>query len=681
MDQSNRSPLPWWIRQFPVFAGACVLAVAVAVLVGWAGDIPLLKSISPHFVAMKPNTALGLALLGGALLLTAWPDSQTAVTLRGACEGGGLVLGVATVAQYAFGVDLRIDQALWREPLGQFQTAAPGRMSIITAFCLAFAAVALLLSHYDTPRARIASRALATCVAIVGLLGLIGYLYGTPLLYRPFQASTAMAVHSAAALVLLAGGIVALNPHHGIPSIAAGKTLSGTQMRWVFPAAVLIPLLIGGIAVRMYEIYGVARASIALAAAGTTVAIGMVVAIVAMGMRRIEKDLEVTNRALAATSQGVFIADASHPAPGTIIYVNPAFTRLTGYSEKEAIGSNCELLTRGAPREAREAFERALAGDGDRLITLPCQRRDGTVFSGRFSITLAPALDGRRHIVGLLEDVTAEQLAAGARLELLAEASQARKDAEAANKAKDMFFASITHELRSPLNACLMWLDVLALGPQSDKSAKAVDAIKRNLKIQARLVNDLIDAAKISSGGIEIHRQPLEAESLIEGSIETWQMMASARQVEFLCHLPENRHVVYADPERLQQVLTNLLDNAFRNTPPGGRVSLEVAPGESTIAIHVVDTGTGLSAEDLARVFTPFWRVAGPKRDHKGLGLGLAIAQHLVRGHEGTLTAVSEGLGRGCRFTVTLPYARGTTRAAAELRRAERHGLDSGNGQ
>ena len=111
----------------------------------------------------------------------------------------------------------------------------------------------------------------------------------------------------------------------------------------------------------------------------------------------------------------------------------------------------------------------------------------------------------------MLEDVTADQLAAMARLQLLAEASQARKDAESANQVKDVFFATITHELRSPLNACTMWLDVLALGPLSDKSTKAVHAIKRNLKIQTRLVNDLIDAAKISSGGIEIHREPHRA--------------------------------------------------------------------------------------------------------------------------------------------------------------------------
>src|SRR5690606_1126654 len=226
-----------------------------------------------------------------------------------------------------------------------------------------------------------------------------------------------------------------------------------------------------------------------------------------------------------------------------------------------------------------------------------------------------------------------------------------------ANRVKDVFFASITHELRSPLNACLMWLDVLSLGPQSEKQAKGVDAIKRNLAIQTRLVNDLIDAAKISSGGIEIHREPLEIETLIEGNLETWRLLGESRGVTFSHHLPEERHVLAVDPERLLQVLNNLLDNAFRNTPKGGHVELRMLVEHDAIVLEVTDTGRGLNPEDLERVFTPFWRVESPKRDHKGLGLGLAIAEHVVRGHHGTIEAHSEGLDKGCVFTVRLPYS------------------------
>jgi len=217
---------------------------------------------------------------------------------------------------------------------------------------------------------------------------------------------------------------------------------------------------------------------------------------------------------------------------------------------------------------------------------------------------------------------------------------------------------------------------VLALGPLSEKSAKAIDAIKRNLKLQTRLVNDLIDAAKISSGGIEIHRESHELEKLIEAHRETWRLLAAARNVQFTCRLTERRHRLYVDSERLLQVLNNLLDNAFAHTPAGGRVELRVLDDADDVVIEVEDTGAGLSAEDLKRVFTPFWRAATAKPTHKGLGLGLAIAANLIKSHGGSVRAQSPGLGMGCVFTIRLPLERandgGPVRALGERSQADR---------
>jgi signal transduction histidine kinase len=123
-------------------------------------------------------------------------------------------------------------------------------------------------------------------------------------------------------------------------------------------------------------------------------------------------------------------------------------------------------------------------------------------------------------------------------------------------------------------------------------------------------------------------------------------------------------HVLDVDPERLMQVLNNLLENAFSNTPENGRVQLRLQTTDRGVAIDVEDTGNGLSAEDLQRVFTPFWRAQSTKSSHKGLGLGLAIAEHLVKGHDGTLSARSDGPGKGCVFTVRLPVS--AAAAAAE---------------
>jgi PAS domain S-box-containing protein len=672
MTERPHPPLQRWIRYFPAGAGLAVLAIGAAALVGWWQNLDLLSAWSPRFVSMKVNAAAAFALLGLALCLAMLPRLAPLRLLRAVAEILTLVIALPTVVEYAARIDLRIDQALWRAPLNEFQTAAPGRMALLTAVGLTLCAAALLAERSRNARGRAVTRALATLIGAIGLISLLGYLYGAPQLYRPLAASTAVAFAEAISFLILAAGIAALHPQYGLPSIATGGTLAGTHVRWLFPAVVFIPLLIGVVAVRTYEEFGVARASIALTAAGTTITIGLVVGFAALWLRRMEDRLEVSNRAIAASRQGVFIADGTLPHR-PIIYANEAFAQLSGYAAKEALGRSCDFIVKATAEDpALDTLATSLASGASCTVTLPCERRDGTVFSGRLSISVVPGADDAKHLVGALEDVTGEQLAAMTRLQLLAEASQARKEAEAANRVKDVFFASITHELRSPLNACTMWLDVLALGPQSEKSGKAIDAIKRNLQIQARLVNDLIDAAKISSGGIEIHPEPLEIEALIENHVETWKLMADARKVRFrYLPQPDARHVLDLDPERLTQVLNNLLENAFRNTPAEGHVELRIDPAQDAmLAIVIEDSGTGLTPEDLQRVFTPFWRAATGASGHKGLGLGLAIAEHLVKGHKGTLTARSEGLGKGCVFTVTLPLA---TRVAPPLKDGVQH--------
>lgn len=655
MANRYNDSLPGWIRNFPLVTAMLVGMIGAAALLGWYRDLELLRTVSPHFVSVKANAAAAFLLLGIALALATAGQNTFVKALRWTLELAAFAIGLLTIVEYVAEIDLGIDRILIAAPLNEFQTASPGRMSVITAIGLVLCAAALLAERDRSARGRTISRTLAMCAGIIGLVSFLGYLYGAPVLFRPTANTSAMALHDAVAFMLLGTGITALHPQYGLPSIVSGRTLVGTHVRWLFPVAVLIPLLLGGLAVQAYVAFGAARASIALTAAGTTITIGLAIAFAALWLRRMEDRLEISNRALATTRQGVFIANGNVPGR-PITYVNDAFTQLSGYPSKEAIGRPCDFLVEATTEDPQLAvFARSLAERDSCTVTLPCRRRDGTVFSGRLSISAMPGADGANDIIGLLEDVTAEQLAAMARLELLAEASQARKEAEAANRAKDTFFASITHDLRSPMNACLMWLDVLALGPQSEKSAKAIDAIKRNLKVQARLVNDLIDAAKISSGGIEIHANPIEVDALLEGHVETWQLMAAGKGVRFEYVPDGERHHVNADTERLLQVLNNLLENAFNHTPKGGNVTLRVASRGTNVAVTVQDDGTGLSTEDLGRVFTPFWRLRAPGNDHKGLGLGLAIAEHLVKEHGGELTVESEGLGKGCTFTVLLP--------------------------
>ena len=200
-----------------------------------------------------------------------------------------------------------------------------------------------------------------------------------------------------------------------------------------------------------------------------------------------------------------------------------------------------------------------------------------------------------------------------------------------------------------------MWLDVLALAPQPDKLTQAVDAIRRNLARQTRLVNDLNDAAKISSGGLEVRLEPVDLVGLLKRHIDTWQLLAIGRQLTLQHRIEPAAAYIEADPNRLSQALNQLLENAVASTPAGGRVELRVRSSSDACIVEIEDTGVGLSAEDAANLAKPLWRSPANLKTRPGLGLGLAVAHHLTHRQGGTLTAASRS--SGALFTLTLPLA------------------------
>jgi signal transduction histidine kinase len=220
---------------------------------------------------------------------------------------------------------------------------------------------------------------------------------------------------------------------------------------------------------------------------------------------------------------------------------------------------------------------------------------------------------------------------------------------------RDTFLSWLSHELRSPLNACVMWVDVLALSPQPDKVGKAVEAIKRNLARQARLINDLSDASKVSSGGLELRCEPLDLVALIARELATWRSLASAKQIEFHSLVELDTAPVSGDPGRLTQSLNHLVENAVGSTPNGGRIELRVHAANGHCVVEVADTGTPLSPEDAENLAVPLWRGPTTARARAGVGLGLAVAHHIASKHGGSLTATSAA--SGARFVLTVPLA------------------------
>ncbi|WP_437678317.1 response regulator [Sorangium sp. So ce131] len=261
---------------------------------------------------------------------------------------------------------------------------------------------------------------------------------------------------------------------------------------------------------------------------------------------------------------------------------------------------------------------------------------------------------------------------------LLENERKARADAEAANRLKDDFLATLSHELRTPLNAILGWAQLLrseSVAPSLQRLA--LEVIERNAKAQAQLIEDLLDVSRLSSGQLALAVRDVDLGRAVQAAVDAIRPAAAARQVELRVVLDPQAVPVAGDPERLQQVAWNLLSNAVRFTPAGGRVEVAVTREGNTARLEVRDTGEGISPGFLPHIFDRFRQEdSSMTRAHGGLGLGLSIVRQLVELHGGAVRAESDGKGRGATFTVTLPVRQPSSRAAAPGRPREAVQLD-----
>jgi signal transduction histidine kinase/CheY-like chemotaxis protein len=251
----------------------------------------------------------------------------------------------------------------------------------------------------------------------------------------------------------------------------------------------------------------------------------------------------------------------------------------------------------------------------------------------------------------------------------LYEAEQrARAEAEAASLAKDQFLAMLAHELRNPLASIRTAAHVIRLkGVDDTKIREAQAVVERQTNHLARILDDLLDVSRITRGKIELHRSPTALQPIVADAVETARPLLEGRQHTLSVSLPSEPVLVDADPTRLSQALGNLLTNAAKYTRPEGRIAVTAAVEGAEVVIRVADTGVGISAELLPRVFDLFMQAdLSLARSQGGLGIGLTLVRNLVELHEGTVTAHSEGIDRGSEFVVRLPVAAQERETASE---------------
>jgi signal transduction histidine kinase/CheY-like chemotaxis protein len=273
--------------------------------------------------------------------------------------------------------------------------------------------------------------------------------------------------------------------------------------------------------------------------------------------------------------------------------------------------------------------------------------------------------------LGVHIDVTARRQAEEEKQRLLDQARLASEAAVAANRSKDDFLATLSHELRTPLNAIVGWVHILrSAGQDPALVARAIEVIDRNARAQGRLISELLDVSRIIAGKLEMEMAPLDLRLPVREAVEGLRPEAEAKGLALSVVSGEAPIPVLGDAMRLQQVVTNLLNNAFKFTERG-EVTVRLTGSAGGVELQVSDTGRGLAPEALPLVFERFRQVASSDaRAHGGLGLGLAIVKYIVEQHGGDIRAESDGLGRGAAFTVRLPLlaasaAEGEARGAA----------------
>jgi len=280
-------------------------------------------------------------------------------------------------------------------------------------------------------------------------------------------------------------------------------------------------------------------------------------------------------------------------------------------------------------------------------------------------------------VVGLIEDVTREKQDQFERAGLVRRERALRAAAERANRSKDEFLSMFSHELRSPLNAILGWNRILAVKRAGDAEVAAMTArIERSAKAQLKMVNDLLDLGRISTGKLKIDSRATRLASVVATALDASRPAAGAKGVELASAIEREGSEVYGDPDRLQQVVWNLLSNALKFTEAGGRIEVTLRTAGGVTTLSVADSGQGIPRELLPHVFDRFRQGDSSTTRHtSGLGLGLALVREIVALHGGTVSAWSEGAGRGAIFTVRLPALRAHGDASDERLSGRRHSL------
>jgi len=357
---------------------------------------------------------------------------------------------------------------------------------------------------------------------------------------------------------------------------------------------------------------------------------------------------------------------------GIITSWNNSAERIFGYQAEEIIGKSILTII---PTELRDEEAHILSKirSGDRVEHFETVRlrKDGTKVD--ISLTVSPIRTPDGSIIGaskIARDITDKIRGERERQILLREAEDARHEAERANRTKDNFLALLSHELRTPLHSMRGWLSMLIHGLlNEEQKRKALEVILRGIDSQNGLVEDLLDVSRIASGKMSINEEKISLVSVVSNAVEQLKPIAEENGIDLHSDLDPVADEVVGDSDRLQQVVSNLINNAIKYTYQGGKIAVSLRRDDDSAVISVADTGVGIPPEMLERIFQRFEQSdSSSRRTYGGLGLGLTIARHLAELHGGQVDAESGGPGKGSTFAVRIPLMKSIQTPSRNLR-------------
>ncbi len=365
--------------------------------------------------------------------------------------------------------------------------------------------------------------------------------------------------------------------------------------------------------------------------------------------RHAEEELRKHSQAVEQIGSAIVITDLE----GNIEFINPSFTRATGYTREEALGKNPRILKSGqhSPEFYKEMWSKIKDGftwQGE-IIN---KKKNGELYWENATISPIKSLSGdTTHYVAVKDEISDRKL-------MQEELIQAKQDADSANQAKSEFLANMSHELRTPLNSIIGFGQILEkkiADTLSEKHTKYFNNIKNSSYHLLEMVNDILDLSKIEAGKTEVDLKPFDLGKMLERSPSIIHSIAYQKKIQVSANIQSDLGWLNGDETKLKQVIYNLFSNAVKFTQSGNNIGIEATRDADRYFITVWDEGTGIPDEYLEKIFDPFEQITGDKTtSEKGTGLGLAISRKLIELHHGSLT-VTSNMGSGSRFTIILP--------------------------